>query len=172
MAEGGWNAFPLLNACCNAFLASFKISNVATIGGNLCMSLPAGPMISLTAALDSVCTLWPRRGAPRTVPVVDFVTGNHSNVLRPGELLRSIHVPAASLREPVALRQATLTKLGRSAAADQRAQLPDRCAAPHAFGRTRAREAVAANPARRTDRVAVTARRTPALYPAGRGSAA
>ena len=32
-----------------ALLGSFKIWNAATVGGNICMSLPAGPMISLTA---------------------------------------------------------------------------------------------------------------------------
>ena len=101
--------------CCNSFLASFKIWNAATVGGNVCMSLPAGPMISLTAALEGVCTLWPRDGAPRQVSVVDFVTGNHANVLRPGELLRSIHLPRA-LCAALALRHASLTQLGRSAA--------------------------------------------------------
>ena len=35
--------------------------------------------------------------APRDMPSVDFVTGNHANVLRPGELLRSIKLPAAAL---------------------------------------------------------------------------
>ena len=39
-----------------AFLMSFKIWNAATVGGNVCMSLPAGAMISLTAALEGVCT--------------------------------------------------------------------------------------------------------------------
>ena len=39
-----------------AFLMSFKIWNAATVGGNICMSLPAGAMISLTAALEGVCT--------------------------------------------------------------------------------------------------------------------
>jgi CO/xanthine dehydrogenase FAD-binding subunit len=111
-----WQALPLFRACCDAFLASFKIWNAATLGGNLCMSLPAGPMISLTAALEGVCTLWPRDGASRDVPVVDFVTGNHANVLAPGELLRSIHLPASALRKRVAFRRASLTKLGRSAA--------------------------------------------------------
>jgi len=113
---GSWRALPLFHACCNSFLASFKIWNAATVGGNVCMSLPAGPMISLTAALEGVCTLWPRDGAPRTFPVTEFVTGNHSNVLRPGELLRSIHLPAATLRRRTAFRHASLTKLGRSAA--------------------------------------------------------
>ena len=73
-------------------------------------------MISLTAALEGVCTLWPRDGKPRQVPVVDFVTGNHTNVLQPGELLRSILLPAAALRKRFAFRQVSLTHLGRSAA--------------------------------------------------------
>ncbi|MCJ2136561.1 FAD binding domain-containing protein [Methylobacterium sp. J-026] len=111
-----WRAVPLFRHCIDAFLMSFKIWNAATIGGNLCMSLPAGAMISLTAALEGVCTLWPRAGAPRTVPVVDFVTGNHANILQPGELLRSIHLPASALAKRTAMRQVSLTKLGRSAA--------------------------------------------------------
>ena len=50
------------------------------------------------------------------MPAVDFVTGNHANVLQPGELLRSIHLPAAALAKRFAFRRASLTKLGRSAA--------------------------------------------------------
>src|SRR5712691_9321226 len=99
-----------------ALLMSFKIQNAATVGGNICMSLPAGAMISLTVALEGIYTLWPRNAPPREVPAVDFVTGNHANVLRPGELLRSIHLPAAALSKRFAFRRASLTKLGRSAA--------------------------------------------------------
>ena len=97
-------------------LASFKIWNAATVGGNICMSLPAGAMISLVVALEGGFTIWPRDGAPREVPAVDFVTGNHTNVLRPGDLLRKIHLPVSALMKRAALRQASLTKLGRSAA--------------------------------------------------------
>ena len=111
-----WTANPLIRACCNALLASFKIWNAATIGGNICMSLPAGAMVSLVAALEGRCTLWPRDGAPREMPAVDFVTGNHTNLLRPGELLRKVHLPVSALKKRIALRQASLTKLGRSAA--------------------------------------------------------
>jgi CO/xanthine dehydrogenase FAD-binding subunit len=111
-----WHAAPLLRDCCNAFLASFKIWNAATVGGNICMSLPAGPMISLTVALEATYTLWPRNAPPRRVPSIDFVTGNHTNVLAPGELLRGIHLPAAALSKRFAFRHASLTKLGRSAA--------------------------------------------------------
>src|SRR5262249_52452509 len=63
-----------------------------------------------------VCTLWPRGGKPREVAVVDFVTGNHQNVLQKGELLRSIRLPASALARRYAMRQVSLTKLGRSAA--------------------------------------------------------
>lgn len=111
-----WRAVPLFRQTIDAFLMSFKIWNAATIGGNVCMSLPAGAMISLTAALEGVCTLWPREGEPREVSVVDFVTGNHRNVLQKGELLRSIRLPAAALSKRAAMRQVSLTKFGRSAA--------------------------------------------------------
>jgi CO/xanthine dehydrogenase FAD-binding subunit len=115
-ASAEWTAWPLVHDCCNSFLASFKIWNAASVGGNICMSLPAGPMISLTTALEGVYTLWPRDGAPRDVPAIDFVTGNNRNVLRAGELLRSIRLPEAALRKRFAFRHASLTKLGRSAA--------------------------------------------------------
>jgi CO/xanthine dehydrogenase FAD-binding subunit len=111
-----WQAVPLFRDCIDAFLMSFKIWNAATVGGNICMSLPAGAMISLTSALEGVCTLWPRDGAPREVAIVDFVTGNHANVLQKGELLRSIRLPASALSRRYAMRQMSLTRLGRSAA--------------------------------------------------------
>jgi CO/xanthine dehydrogenase FAD-binding subunit len=111
-----WIAAPLLRECCDSLLASFKIWNAATVGGNICMSLPAGSMISLTVALEAIYMLWPRDAPPREVPAVDFVTGNHTNVLRPGELLRSIKIPASTLEKRFAFRRSSLTHLGRSAA--------------------------------------------------------
>jgi CO/xanthine dehydrogenase FAD-binding subunit len=107
---------PLFGQCAKAFLASFKIWNLATVGGNLCNALPAGPMISLTAALDGECLLLARDGAARSVPVPEFVVGAGRTVLRDGELLRSITLPAAALRRRTAFRQVSLYGLGRSAA--------------------------------------------------------
>lgn len=95
---------------------SFKIYNEATIGGNICMSLPAGAMISLTVALDAVYTVLPRGSAAREIAAADFVSGNRENVLAPGELLRAIHIPAAALSKRFAFRRASLTRFGRSAA--------------------------------------------------------
>ena len=111
-----WIASPLINQCCRAFLASFKIWKTATVGGNICMSLPAGPMISLTSALDGVCTIWQAGGGERKIPVADFVTGDQCNVLAPGDLLRQIEIPLAALRRRSAFRQISLTPVGRSAA--------------------------------------------------------
>jgi CO/xanthine dehydrogenase FAD-binding subunit len=110
-----WRAGPVIGECCRSFLSSFKIWNEATVGGNVCMSLPASPMVSLTVALEGVYTLWPRDGAPREVLAVNFVTGNHANVLAPGELLRSIHLRAEALSKKFAFRRSSLTHLGRSA---------------------------------------------------------
>ncbi|MFG2847878.1 FAD binding domain-containing protein [Kitasatospora sp. NPDC048296] len=112
----GWTAAPLVEQCCRAFLASWKIWNLATVGGNLCNGLPAGPMISLTAALDGVCLLRAPSGEQRRVPVAQFVTGAGRKDLRPGELLRSITLPARALASRTAFRQASLYGLGRSAA--------------------------------------------------------
>ncbi len=98
-----------------ALLASFKVQNMATVGGNICLALPAGAMISLAAALDGVATLW-SPGGVREVPVAGFVTGPGHTVLGPGELLRSVTLPDASLRGRTAFRQASLSRMGRSAA--------------------------------------------------------
>ncbi len=110
-----WTAAALLRECCRSLLASFKIWNTATVGGNICMSLPAGAMISLTVALEGMYTLWPREAAPRQILAADFVSGNHANALQTGELLRTIHLPTAALTRRFAFRRSSLTHLGRSA---------------------------------------------------------
>jgi CO/xanthine dehydrogenase FAD-binding subunit len=111
-----WLAAPLINQCCRAYLASFKIWKTATVGGNLCMSLPAGPMISLTSALDGTCTIWKADGGEQQTSVADFVIGNQRNVLAPGDLLRQIDIPLDALKRRSAFRQISLTPVGRSAA--------------------------------------------------------
>ena len=113
-APGDWRAAPLFTTSCEAFLASFKVWNTATVGGNICMSLPAGPMITLTVALEATYTLQSTDGSERAVDAVDFATGNHTNILQPGELLRKIDIPASALRKRFAHRRFTLTHLGRS----------------------------------------------------------
>jgi CO/xanthine dehydrogenase FAD-binding subunit len=114
VAPPEWTAAPLIGQCCRSFLASFKIWNVATVGGNICMSLPAGPMISLAVGLEGVCTLRTHDGSERRVAAEEFVTGNHHNVLQPGELLRAIDLPSSALSKRTCFRRMSLTHLGRS----------------------------------------------------------
>ncbi|MBT2567785.1 FAD binding domain-containing protein [Arthrobacter sp. ISL-85] len=104
----------LVRACCDSFVASFKVWNMSTVGGNLCTSLPAGPIISLCAGLDGVATVLAPGGASRTIPVAEFVTGDAKNCLAPGELLRSVRLPASALTARVAFRRLSLSNLGRS----------------------------------------------------------
>lgn len=111
---GDWPAVALVRPSCDSFVASFKIWNMSTVGGNLCAALPAGPMISLCAALDGTATILGPGGASRTVPVLDLVTGDGRNCLAPGELLRSVSLPASALSSRVAFRRLSLSNLGRS----------------------------------------------------------
>lgn len=112
----GWIAAPLVGQCCRALLGSFKIWNWATVGGNLCMALPAGPMIAVTAALDGICTILTPGGGERRLAVCDFVLGPQQTALRPGEILRSISMPVAALRRRTAFRRISLSPNGRSGA--------------------------------------------------------
>jgi CO/xanthine dehydrogenase FAD-binding subunit len=105
----------LARQCCHALLGSFKVHNVATVGGNICLSLPAGPMISLASALDGIALLRGPGDAARRVPVAELVTGDHANQLRPGELLTHVWLPAGPLAGRTAFRQLSLSPVGRSA---------------------------------------------------------
>ena len=111
-----WRAAPLFGQCCRALVGSFKICNAATVGGNLCLALPAGPMAAAAVALDGVCAIWTPDGGERRLPAAEFVLGPQRNALAPGELLRAIDLPAAALRRHAAFRRISLTPLGRSAA--------------------------------------------------------
>jgi CO/xanthine dehydrogenase FAD-binding subunit len=73
-------------------------------------------MIALTAALAGVCTIWKADGSEQRISVADFVTGDQRNVLAPGDLLRQIELPVATLTRRSAFRQISLTPVGRSAA--------------------------------------------------------
>jgi CO/xanthine dehydrogenase FAD-binding subunit len=115
-APPDWCAAPVFAQACRALLGSFKIWAMATVGGNVCLALPAAPMLALTVALDGAALIWGPDGSERQVGMADFCLGSQRTVLTPGELLRAIDLPVAALRRPAALRQASLTAAGRSAA--------------------------------------------------------
>lgn len=64
--ESAFPATTLFPRCAAALLASFKIWKTATVGGNVALALPAGAMISLTAALDGVAEVWSAHGPSTT----------------------------------------------------------------------------------------------------------
>ena len=109
-----WAAGPFLREAVDSFLAGFKIWNTATVGGNICTSLPASPMTTMGAALDATLEIWGPGGARRTMSVPDFILSNHVNALQPGELLRAIDIPLESLMRRYSYQRFTLTKHGRS----------------------------------------------------------
>ncbi|MCS5715345.1 FAD binding domain-containing protein [Herbiconiux sp. CPCC 205716] len=112
----GWGAHPVFFQCCTALLGSFKVWNVATVGGNICASLPAGPMTSLFASLDAEALIWRADGSDERMPVAEFVTGNGRNALRSGDVLRSLLVPRHALEGRTAYRKIALSPIGRSGA--------------------------------------------------------
>jgi CO/xanthine dehydrogenase FAD-binding subunit len=110
----GWTAHPLIWQCVNSLLGSFKVWNVATVGGNICMALPAGPMTSFAAAMDATAQVWSPSGIDRSIPVAALVEGVQRTALAPGEVVRSIDVPAEALESRTAFRRIALSPLGRT----------------------------------------------------------
>lgn len=115
-APGDWTALPLVDQAANALLASFKIWNTATVGGNICRSFAAASMTSLAVALDGVAEIWRPDGGDRRVAVAELITGNGTNTLQRGEVLRSILIPAYALRSRARLLKIALAEHGRSGA--------------------------------------------------------
>jgi CO/xanthine dehydrogenase FAD-binding subunit len=159
-SPAAWAAAPLIGQCCRALLGSFKVWNAATVGGNLCMALPAGPVAALAVALDGACTVWTPGGGERVVAAAEFVLGPQQTALRPGEILRGLQLPATALERRAAFRRISLSPQGRSGAlligtlgADGRFALtvtastrrPVRLDLPHCADRVSLRDAVAAS---------------------------
>lgn len=113
--DRAWAAWPAVGACADALLMSWKVQGQATVGGNVAMGLPAGAMTALLVALDAVAEVWTPDGGERRVPVLDLVVGPGVTTLAPGEVLRAFDVPEHALTAPTAVRQISLTAVGRSA---------------------------------------------------------
>ena len=114
--QPGWRAVPLFRQCADALLASSKVWNTATVGGNVCRSFAAAGLVSLCVALDAVALVWTPDGGEYRIPVEELITGNGTNSLAPGEVLRALDLPAAALRARTGYRKIALAELGRSGA--------------------------------------------------------
>jgi CO/xanthine dehydrogenase FAD-binding subunit len=111
-----WPGTLLFRPCCEALQSSFKIWNTATVGGNLCLALPAGTLIALSVALEGRCVIWQPEEGERFVEAASFVTDTSRNVLRAGELLRAVLLPATALARKAVCRHVTATRYGRTTA--------------------------------------------------------
>lgn len=112
----GWASQHLVVRCARSLVASEKLWDWATVGGNICLALPAGALTTLAVALDATAVVWTPDGGERRLPVADLVTGVRTTALAPGEVLRAVSVSREVLAEPAAFRRAALTRHGRSGA--------------------------------------------------------
>ncbi len=78
-----------------SIIGGTAIQGRATIGGNLCNAAPSGDSIAAMMVLRAACTV-AGPGGTRTIPVDAFCTAPGQNVLGPGELLVSVHLPLPS----------------------------------------------------------------------------
>jgi CO/xanthine dehydrogenase FAD-binding subunit len=115
-APAEWTSLALARPSADALLASFKIWNTATVGGNVCQAFAAGAMIALLSTLDATALIWTPDGGEREIAVADLVIDNQATSLAPGEVVRALDVPAHALRSRVGLQKIALAELGRSGA--------------------------------------------------------
>ncbi len=76
-------------------VGSPQIRNRGTVGGNLGSASPAGDAHPPLLASRAVVEVASVRGS-RRIPVHEFFTGVKRSALEPDELIRAVHVPAAS----------------------------------------------------------------------------
>ena len=115
-APAAWTSLALARPSADALLASFKIWNTATVGGNVCQAFAAGAMIAMLSTLDATALVWTPDGGERRIAVADLVIANQATSLAPGEVLRALDVPMRALTGRVALQKIALAELGRSGA--------------------------------------------------------
>ena len=82
--------------------------NLATIGGNLCSSVPSADMAPPLIVLDASVRIVGPRGE-KTVPIVEFFVFVRRNVLKADEILVEVQVPAQPPRTGTAF-----SKIGRT----------------------------------------------------------
>lgn len=95
------------------------VRHMATVGGNLCTSSPAGDGLVALWAMGAEVELVSRRGS-RVLPLEEFVKGPGSTALGEKELLKSVRVPLSTGAEPffykVGVRKALAISVGSLAA--------------------------------------------------------
>ena len=99
--------FQVLTEASNLF-GHRNVRNLATIGGNLCSSVPSADMATPLMVLDSSVHIASLRGE-RTVPLEEFFVFVRENALKEDEMLIEVHVPPQPPRTGTAFE-----KIGRT----------------------------------------------------------
>jgi CO/xanthine dehydrogenase FAD-binding subunit len=97
-------AGPLFSRAIRTLSSSFKTYGVATVGGNLCLAYAKSMMAPVCCALGATYELATPEGGRRNVAATQFQTGARETVLRSGEYMRAVFIPAAATRGSYALR--------------------------------------------------------------------
>ncbi|MEX0339409.1 MAG: xanthine dehydrogenase family protein subunit M [Arenibacterium sp.] len=87
-------AFDMLKAAARE-VGSVQIQNSGTVAGNLCNASPAADGVPPLLALEAEVILTSAAGT-RQMPLAAFLTGARQTVLKPGELLSAVHIPATA----------------------------------------------------------------------------
>lgn len=90
-------------------IASIRVRNVATIGGNLAHSDPDLDLPPVLAGLGADIIIHGTDGE-RTIPIKEFIQGYYQTDLEPHELVKAVHVPIDEDIEGVYLKHRALSE--------------------------------------------------------------
>lgn len=110
-----WQAARLFRQSCGALAASHKIRRTATVGGNVCLALPAGAVLAALVALDAAALVW-GPGTDYRVRLSRLVTGPGTTTLGTRDVLRSVHIDERNMSSRTAFRRIALSPHGPSGA--------------------------------------------------------
>jgi carbon-monoxide dehydrogenase medium subunit len=105
---------PLAEAA--ATMAGVQIRNLGTIGGNFCTAVPSADLPPICVAAAASCTIVSKSGS-RSVPAQEFFSGARQTVMKQGELLTEVLIPASAWAPGTGAKYCRFERRGASALA-------------------------------------------------------
>jgi carbon-monoxide dehydrogenase medium subunit len=78
-------------------MATPQVRNAATVGGNVAGAVPCADLPPVLVAMNAAALLWSAAGE-RSIALEDLIVGPRRTILRDGELLAAVEVPAPPAR--------------------------------------------------------------------------